>query len=102
MERGYEEVLTSRAGHRRGTPREMPIASSLVATMSIEKLRLYSQIPAKISLETLDGATTSTLREVDNAVYFTQEQFAAGLHLPIPSLVKQFLHFTEHLLHSYI
>ena len=71
MARGYEEVLTSQVGRRRGTPWEMPIANSLVATMSVEEPRLYSQIPAKISLEMLDDATTSTFGEVDNAVYFT-------------------------------
>ena len=63
--------------------------------MSVEELRLYSQIPAEISLETLDGATTSTFGAADNAVYFTWEQFAARLRLPVPSLVKQFLHFTR-------
>ena len=62
--------------------------------MSVEELRLYSQIPAKISLETLDDVTISTIGEVDNVVYFTQEHFAAGLHLLVSSLVKQFLHFT--------
>ena len=30
-----------------------------------------------------------------NAVYFTREQFATGLCLPIPSFVKRFLHFTR-------
>ena len=73
----------------------MPTASSLVVAMYVEELRLYSQIPTKISLETLDGAATSTFREADNAVYFTWEQFTAGLRLPVPSLVKQFLHFTR-------
>ena len=43
----------------------------------------------------LDGAAVSTVREADNAVYFTWEQFAAGLRFPILSLVKQFLHFTR-------
>ena len=63
--------------------------------MSAEELRLYSQIPTEISLETSDGSVTSTFGEADNAVYFTQEQFAAGLRLLIPSLVKQFMHFTR-------
>ena len=62
--------------------------------MSVEKLRLYNQIPIEISLEMLNGAVTTTVGEVDNVVYFTWEQFAARLCLLIPSLVKQFLHFT--------
>ena len=28
-------------------------------------------------------------------MYFTNEQFVVGLHLPIPSLFKQFFHFTQ-------
>ena len=84
MARGHEEVLTNQARRRRGTPWEMPTASSLVAAMSIEELRLYSQILAEISLETLDSTATSTVREAENAIYFTREQFVVGLRLPVP------------------
>ena len=62
--------------------------------MSVEELRLYNQIPIEIRQEALDGAATSTIGEASNVVYFTREQFADGLLLPVPSLVKQFLHFT--------
>ena len=89
------KVLTSQARHRRDTPRETPTADSLVVAMSTKELRLYNQIPTKISLETSDGTATSTFGEADNVVYFTREQFAAGLHLPVPSPGKQFLHFTR-------
>ena len=34
MIRGHKEVSTIQAGRRRGTPREMPTARSLVAAMS--------------------------------------------------------------------
>ena len=63
--------------------------------MSVEELRLYNKIPVEISLETSDDATISTFGEADNAVYFIWEQFAAGIHLPVLSLVKQFFHFTR-------
>ena len=49
----------------------MPTASSLVAAMSTEELRLYNKIPVKISLETSDGAAVTTIGEADNVVYFT-------------------------------
>ena len=62
--------------------------------MSVEELRLLSQIHVEISPETSNGVTTSTFREADNVVYFTREQFVVGLRLPIPSLAKRFLHFT--------
>ena len=66
-------ISTNQAGHRRGTHRETPTASNLVVAMSADGLRLYSQIPAEIGLKTSYGATTSTIREAGNAVYFTLE-----------------------------
>ena len=95
MKKGHEEVLTNQVGRRKGTPWEMPTASSLVAAMSIEELRLYNQIPIEISLETLDGAATTTVGEADNVVYFTKEQVDVGFCPPIPSFLKQFLPFTR-------
>ena len=95
MARGYEEVSSSRAGSQRGTPRETPTTSSLVTAMSIEELRLYSQVPSEINLEISDDSATSTVGEADNAIYFTRERFSIGLHFPVPLLVKQFLHFTQ-------
>ena len=61
------------AGHRRLAPEESPTASSLVATMSIEELRFFYQVPAYISLELLDGVVVSTIGWADNSVYFTRE-----------------------------
>ena len=63
------------------------MVSSLDAAMSIEELRSLRQVLA-IKLEVSDGTATPTIGGADNVVYFTQEQFAAGLCFPIPSLVK--------------
>ena len=93
LARGHEETSTSQAGRKRGTSRETPTVSSLVAAMSIEELRSFSQVPADIKLKVADDMATPTIGEVDNAVYFTREKFAAGLRFAILSLVKQFLHF---------
>ena len=68
---GYEEVSSSQVGSRRATPRKTPTASNLVATTSVEELRLYSQVPAKISLEMSDDPTILTIGEADNAINFT-------------------------------
>ena len=95
MTRGHEEVSTSQARRRRGTPWETPTAINLFIAMFAKELSLYIKIPTEISLEMLDSAATSTFGEVDNVVYFTREQFAAGLHLLIPLLVKLFFHFTR-------
>ena len=42
MERGHEEVSTNQVRRRRGTARETPTTSNLVAAMFVEELRLYS------------------------------------------------------------
>ena len=39
MARCHEEASTNQAGSKRGTPWETPMASSLVAAMSVEDLR---------------------------------------------------------------
>ena len=65
------------------------------AAMSAKELRLYNQVLAEINLDISDGSTTSTSGETDNTIYFTREQFATRLRFPVPSLVKQFLHFTR-------
>ena len=62
--------------------------------MSVGDLRSFNQVPASISLELLDDVIVPTVRGA-NVVYFTREQFAAGLRFPIPSLVNYFLHFTR-------
>ena len=92
MTRGQEKTSTSQFGRRRGPIRELPSASDLVYSMSMEELRFFCQLPDSISLELSDGSVASTVGEADTAVYFTQEQFAAELRFPVSSLVKQFLH----------
>ena len=59
---GQEESSTNQAGHKRGTPREMPTANSLVVAMSIEELRSFSQVPTNISLELSDSVAAPTIR----------------------------------------
>ena len=95
MTRGQEETSTSQTRRKRGTPRESPTASILVVAMSVKELRSFCQVHVDISLELSDGATVSTIGGANDVVYFTWEQFATGLHFPISSLVKQFLHFTR-------
>ena len=66
-----------------------------MAVMSIEELRSFCQVPVVICLEVSNSMAALTLGGADNVVYFTREQFSTGLRFPIPSLVKQFLHFTR-------
>ena len=60
----------------------------------MEELRSYCQIPDNIDIELPDGLAESTIGKEDGAVYFTQEQLAAGLHFLVSSLIKQFLHLS--------
>ena len=65
-----------------------------MASMYVEELRFFYRVPNDISLELSEWLTFSTIGQVDNAVYFTREQFVAGLCFPVSLLVKQFLHVT--------
>ena len=61
MMRGQEETSTSQVGGRKGSIRESPIASSLMASMSMEELRSFYRVPDVISLELSDGLARSTV-----------------------------------------
>ena len=52
-------------------------------------------IPNGVSVQLVDGKAVSIEKSADNAIYFTKEQFNAGLRFPLPSLFKEFFHFTE-------
>ena len=71
MARGQEETFTSQAGHRRGSGRDIPFASSIISSLSMEELRSYCQIPNNIDIELLDSPIESTIGEGYSAVYFT-------------------------------
>lgn len=52
-------------------------------------------IPNGVSVRLLEGNAMSTVKSEDNSICFSKEQFNAGLRLPLPSLFKQFLHYTQ-------
>ena len=94
MARGQEETSTSQVGCWRGPGRDMPSASSIISSLSMEELRSYCHIPDNIDFELLDGPAKSTIDKEDRAVYFTREHLAVGLHFLVSSQIKQFLHFS--------
>ena len=51
MARGQEETSTSQVGRRRGLGRDMPSASNIISSLSIEELTSYCQIPDNIDIE---------------------------------------------------
>ena len=95
MARGQEETSTSQAGRKRGPTRRTPSISIIISSLSMEELRAYCEIPDDIDVTLLDGSAESTTGKEYNTVFFTREQLAVGLRFPVPSLVKQFLHFTR-------
>ncbi|KAL6346525.1 hypothetical protein AAG906_000143 [Vitis piasezkii] len=52
-------------------------------------------IPNGVLVELTEGEAVSTEKAEGNAITFSKEQFNAGLRFPLPSLFKEFLHFTQ-------
>ena len=70
-------------------------ASSIIASLTMKELKAYCEVPDNIDLKLMDKADESTLDGEHNDVFFTQEHLAAELRFPVPTIVKQFLHFTQ-------
>ena len=93
MVRGREETSTS--GRPGRQPRAKPSASNVIASLTMEELKVYCEAPDNIDLRLMERADDSTPGGDHNGVFFTREHLAAGLCFPIAALVKQFLHFTR-------
>ena len=48
-----------------------------------------------VFVKLVDGNAMSTKKVGHNAIYFTKEQFNAGLRFPLPSIFKEFFHYTQ-------
>ena len=92
MARGQEETSTS--GRPEGRLRATPSASRIISSLTMEELMAYCEVPDNIDLWLMEKTDESTLGGEHNGVFFTGEHLAAGLRFPVPTLVKQFLHFT--------
>ena len=64
MMRGQEETSTSRVGRRKGSSRESPTTSCLVASMSMKEMRSFCRVLDNNCLELSNGSTFSTIRHV--------------------------------------
>ena len=70
------------------------------AKKSVDKLNMREFyecfcIPNGVFVHLVGGEAVSTEKSANNAIYFTKEQFNAGLQFPLPSLFKEFLHVTQ-------
>ena len=70
-------------------------AEKSIDKLSVKEFRERFCIPNGVLLEFLDGEAVSTEKAEGNAISFANEQFNAGLWFPLPSLFKEFLHFTQ-------
>ena len=70
-------------------------AEKSVDKLNMREFRERFCIPNGVSVELMDGEVVSTEKSTNNVIYFTKEQFNAGLRFPLPSLFKEFLHFTQ-------
>ena len=93
MVRGREETSTS--GRPGGRPRAKPSASNVIASLTMEELKVYCEVPDNIDLRLMERTDDSTLGGEHNSVFFTRVHLAAGLLFPVPAIVNQFLHFTN-------
>ena len=90
---GWEETSTS--GRPGGRPRANPSASNIIAFMTMQELKVYCEVPDNIDLRLMERADEFTLSGEHNGVFFTREHLAVVLRFPVPTIVKQFLHFTR-------
>ena len=70
-------------------------AEKSVDKLNVREFREHFCIPNGVFVELMDGEVVTTEKSEDNAIFFTKEQFNAGLRFPLPSLFKEFLHFTQ-------
>lgn len=93
-------TLTSTAGKgkkggRTGTSIGCSNSEKPTKLLTEREFREHFRIPNGISIHLVDGNPTSIEKEALNAIFFSKEQFNAGLCLPLTSLFKQFLHYTQ-------
>ena len=90
--RGRKETSTS--GRPGGRPREKPSTSNVIASLTMEELKVYCEVPDNIDLRLMERADVSTLGGEHNGMFLTREHLVVGLCFPVSAIVKQFLHFT--------
>ncbi|KAL6333368.1 hypothetical protein AAG906_028553 [Vitis piasezkii] len=69
-------------------------AKKSVDKLSVKEFRERFCIPNGVFVELTDGEAVSIEDKEDNTICFSKEQFHVGLQFPLPSLFKEFLHFT--------
>ncbi|RVW86984.1 hypothetical protein CK203_043517 [Vitis vinifera] len=64
--------------------------------LSVKEFRDRFCIPNSVIVEFLNGEDVVSIEKVEGrAITFSKEQFNAGLRFPLPTLFKEFLHFSQ-------
>ena len=65
-------------------------ARSVIASLTMEELKAYCEVPDNIDLRLMERVDESMLCGEHNGVFFTREHVAARLRFPVSAIVKQF------------
>lgn len=90
-----EATSSSSSGQSGKVASEDVHAEKSVDKLNVREFRERFCIPNGVSVQLVDGEAVLTEKYEDNAIFFTKEQFNVGLRFPLPSLFKEFLHFTQ-------
>ncbi|RVW23190.1 hypothetical protein CK203_099567 [Vitis vinifera] len=88
-------------GGRVGVIFRRPSLEKLIELLNEREFHERFCILNGVFVQLADGDPTSTEKAAQGAIFFSKEQFNAGLCFPLPSLFKQFLHYTQ-ILPAYI
>ena len=90
-----KDVVSSSVARQSGkNASEEVYAENPVDKMNVRQFCERFCILNDVSVQLMDEEAISTEKSADNAIFFSKEQFNAGLWFPLPSLFKEFLHFT--------
>lgn len=70
-------------------------AEHLTELLSEREFQEHFCFPNSVTILLVDGDPPTTEKQFNNVIYFNKEQFNVELCFPLPSLFKQFLHFTK-------
>ena len=78
------------SGRPGGWPRARPSASNVIASLTMEELKVYCEVLDNIDLRLMERVDDPTPGGEHNVVFFTREHLAAELCFPILAIVEQF------------
>ena len=87
-------VLSSAAGQSGKDASGVVYGEKSVDKLNVRQFYERFCIPNGVFVQLVDGEAVSTKKSTDNSIFFTKEQFNARLRFPLPSLFREFLHFT--------